>query len=204
VSAKGKAKGHDEGSEVKAKRHWNMPNWNAQARLLAGGDLRAAFLLIRIVQVWKGTKRKLRRCGREWVAMPGEDWQQSGGLTESECNNYAIPLLKANCAGFLTFAAMKLRHEDRAKLLWVSIDEDAMKEQFQIVDEMSLTMESKEYVEPLKGVGYEYEMDEDGKPAKLGYYCLAKLTASQLNRQRKKKPLQGQPWQTEAEEDTTS
>ena len=53
-------------------------------------------------------------------------------------------------------------------------------------------------------------MDEDGKPmingkpAKLGYYCLAKLTGSQLNRQRKKKPAQGQTWQTEAEEDTTS
>jgi hypothetical protein len=198
-----------EQSKGNGKRRWNAPNWNAQARLLAGGDLRSAFLLIRIMQAWNGTKRKLRRCGREWVAMPLEDWWRSAGLSESECNNYAIPLLKANCAEFLRFESWKLRH-DGPKSLFVSIDEAAMNERFQFLDQVSLATEWKDYHEPLKGIGYEYEMDEDGKPmingkpAKLGYYCLAKLTASDLNRKRKTKPPQGQPWKMKPQEDTTS
>lgn len=173
MSAKAKATGNGHASndadisKVKGKRRWNAPNWNAQARLLAGGDLRAAFLLIRIMQAWN------------------------------------VPLLKANCAEFLRFESWKLRH-DGPKSLFVSIDEAAMNERFQFLDQVSLATEWKDYHEPLKGIGYEYEMDEDGKPmingkpAKLGYYCLAKLTASDLNRKRKTKPPQGQPLENEA------
>lgn len=203
VSAKAEGNAPDDASDVpvpkiKGKRRWGMPNWNAQARLLAGGDLRATMLLIRIIQAWNGNKRKLRRCGREWVAMPLEDWWRSAGLNESECNKYAIPLLKANC-DFLRFEAWKIK-QGGPKMLWVSVDEVAMNERFAYVDEIGLT-HGGDYHQPLKGIGHEYETDEDGtpiingKPAKLGYYCLAKLTAVDLNRKRKAKP-QGDiaPW----------
>jgi hypothetical protein len=56
--------------QPKANRHWHMPNYLAQTRLLAGGDWRTAFLLYRIIQVWRGTPKRLSRCGKEWVAMP--------------------------------------------------------------------------------------------------------------------------------------
>ena len=92
--------------KVKAKRHWRMPNFLAQARLLAGSDWRAGMLLYRIKQVWDGTKeRRLHRCGAEWVAMSRADWARSAGLSDSEIKNYAIPEIKAKCGEFLRFEA---------------------------------------------------------------------------------------------------
>ena len=153
--------------KVKGKRDWSMPNWLAQARLLAGGDLRAACLLYRIMQVWKGTKRKLRRCGEEWVAMPRADWARSAGLTDSEIRNYALPELKANCGDFLTFRAWKVRH-DGPKVLFVSVDEAAMHEKFAFLDDAALALGGEDYHEPPGGgIGYEPGVHEDDKVVKL-------------------------------------
>jgi hypothetical protein len=151
----------------KGKRHWGMPNYLAQARLLAGGDWRAGMLLYRIKQVWDGVKKKLHRCGAEWVAMPGADWARSAGLSESETKNYALPELKANCGEFLRFEAWKVRH-DGPKMLWVSINEPAMHESFAYLDDIGLSSGKENYHELLGGVGCESEISEDGKVVKHG------------------------------------
>ena len=157
---------NDGNQPTNKKRSWNMPNWLAQSRLLAGGDWRAAFLLYRIRQVWTGSKKKLSRFDTEWVAMPRAHWAQSAGLSESEIKNYAIPKLKEHCAEFLRFEAWKLKH-DGPKILWVSIDEPALQEAFQHLDEIGTSSGATEYHQPLKGIGYEKGLGVEKKPMKI-------------------------------------
>ena len=149
--------------KVKPKRDWRMPNYFGQSRLLAGGDWRAGALLYRINQVWLGSKKKLRRCGGDWIAMPRVDWARSAGLSESEIKNYALPKLKAFCADFLTFQAWKLK-QDGPKMLWVSMDREAMYEKFAFLDEVAFVVGTPNYHEPVAPFGPKPKLDEDGFP----------------------------------------
>lgn len=150
----------------KGKRDWSMPNYLAQYRLLAGGDLRAAVLLYRIAQVWFGMTKSgkmLRRFGRNWIAMSRAEWARSSGLKTSEIKNYAIPLLKKHCSEFLEFRPMRVRH-DGPNLLWVSVDEERMRECFAYLDEGAWAHGVENYHDPAeqqKGVGYEPGVDDE-------------------------------------------
>ena len=111
--------------------------------------------------------------------MPRADWARSAGLKESEIKNYAIPLLKANCAEFLTFQAWRLK-QDGPKMLWVSVDEVAMAERFAFLDMAAIVTGAPNYHVPVGGIGFEPELDEDGIPvtAKPGTLRATRCTPS--------------------------
>ena len=61
------------------------PGAMAITRDQAGGDLRAAVLLYRIKHFFdpKNNFKKLERFGRQWIAMPREQWAFEAGLNRS-------------------------------------------------------------------------------------------------------------------------
>jgi hypothetical protein len=97
------------------------PGALAIARDQAGGDLRAAVLLYRIKHFFDPEKKikKLQRNGREWIAMPRDQWAFEAGLTRSEMVNYALPHLKK--LPFVTIKQMRLS-PNHPKTLWISLD----------------------------------------------------------------------------------
>jgi hypothetical protein len=125
--------------------------------------------MYRIIQVWKGTNKKLSRCGKDWVAMSRGDWARSAGLSESEIKNYALPKLKdqTNVASkFLTFEAWKLRGGQPQKPLWIHVNEEAMYDEFGALDGDALMAE--DYQTPAKAVG--------GSPWPEGYFKTGKTS----------------------------
>jgi hypothetical protein len=96
--------------------HFGVPGAFAVARNQAGLDWAAAVLLYRLKWRWLGEK-KLKRFGKEWIAMSRSDWAQEAGLSEAEMKNRALPNLRKR--QFVTIRAMKLGNK---KLLWMSLD----------------------------------------------------------------------------------
>jgi len=144
------------GKNRRAKRDWSMPNHWAQARVIVGGDWRAAVLLHRIMQVWHGTDgKRLRRGGVEFVAMARAEWARSSGLSESETKNYALPILKERCSHFLRFEAWKLRPDQPRKLLWVHVNEEQLDSAFEL-----MPFYDPEEQQPLGGIGFEKGVSE--------------------------------------------
>jgi hypothetical protein len=145
----------------KGKKRFNMPSRLAQSRLLAGGKWQAGNLLYRVRLLWT-FKGKLRRFGREWIAMPRADWARSAGLSISEIK-IAIAALKKKC-DFITIRKMKLTPKDPCTL-WVSLDEARMIELFDHLDDYALTSGNViDYHNPeptLKGIGYEPGVVDD-------------------------------------------
>ena len=85
------------------------PGAMAVIRDQAGGDLRAAVLLYRIKHFFdpKNNFKKLERFGRQWIAMPREQWAFEAGLNRSEMVNYALPKLKK--LPFIAIRAMNVK-----------------------------------------------------------------------------------------------
>jgi hypothetical protein len=146
----------------KGKKRFNMPSRLAQSRLLAGGKWQARNLLYRVRLLW-AYKGKLRRFGREWLAMPRADWARSAGLSLSEVN-IAIAHLKKKC-DFITIRKMKVTRASPVTL-WVSLDEARMDALFDYLDDWAFNSGNVfDYHNPepiLKGIGYEPGVaDED-------------------------------------------
>lgn len=104
---------------------WAAPGEYALCRNLAGGDMAAGVLLHRVVVLWKLRKKKLKRGGQEWLAFSREDWARTAGLSEGEFKNRALPRLRAECSSFLEVTQARIVPTG-PKLLWVSIDVEAM------------------------------------------------------------------------------
>lgn len=97
------------------------PSRLANCRNLCNTDLPAAVLLYRLIGLWIFRKDKLKRCGKEWIAMSREEWARSAGLTISELKDRALPRMKAACAEFVEVRTMRLTFTEPNKV-WMSLD----------------------------------------------------------------------------------
>lgn len=100
--------------------NFGRPGAFALARNQAGGDWAAGVLLFRLKFRWKG-ERKLKRLGKDWIAMSRIDWAKEAGLSEAEMKNRALPKLRMR--QFVTIRSMRLKGKN---LLWMSLDEGLM------------------------------------------------------------------------------
>lgn len=100
----------------KIKSHFGEPGAYAMARNQAGGDWAAALLLYRLKWRWQ-MEKKLKRLGKEWIAMSRSHWAHEAGLSDGEMKNRALPILRKR--QFVTIRAMMLGGH---KLLWMSLD----------------------------------------------------------------------------------
>ncbi|MCO5130036.1 MAG: hypothetical protein M9932_05660 [Xanthobacteraceae bacterium] len=107
----------------KTKSRLSAPSELARCRIAAGGDIRAGQFLYRITFLWRAINPKLTRHGKEWLAMPREEWATSSGLGWSEFVNYALPLLRKHGQAYVEIHAWG-RGKD--KKLWVSLDQPAL------------------------------------------------------------------------------
>lgn len=106
---------------MKKKSTFGVPGLFAQLRNAVDGQWPAALLLYRLIYRWQNVSTKLVRLGREWLAMPREDWAREAGLSISEMKNRALPHLRKY--PFVKIRAMKLGD---VKLLWMSVDLDEL------------------------------------------------------------------------------
>ncbi len=107
----------------------SAPGELARCRAHVGGDWRAGMLLYRIAHLWRALETKMKRGGREYIAMSRADWAMSAGLTDSELIKYALPRLRKYSHSIVTIEAMG---SGKDKKLWVSLDTAGYREAMDI------------------------------------------------------------------------
>jgi len=106
----------------------NHPGEFALCRRLTSGDWAAAVLLHRVMVLCKLRKTKLKRFGKEWLAMSRKEWADSAGLSDAEIKDRALPNLRKHCSGFVEIRTMRIV-PDQPNKLWISFDPELITDQ---------------------------------------------------------------------------
>jgi len=128
-TAKAPTKQHILAEKIKqAKKHkarLGMPGELARCRAIVGGDALGGMLLYRMVYLYREINPKLKRNGKEYLALSRDDLALSAGLSLSELKNRALPRLKKYASEIVEVQAMG---NGKDKKLWFAVDIGAYSE----------------------------------------------------------------------------
>jgi len=105
---------------------WERPNLFAMCRRLVDGDLAATAFLFHILYVWRNRQHKFERFNMQWIGHTRAGWAAAAGLTVDELTKRALPRVKKQCHGFLTF---RVFGSGSHKKTYVNVDPEGLREE---------------------------------------------------------------------------